>query len=399
MRRNLLSLKYLINQSKTMETKKGLSLFKNSVLIVIIIFSISQTVLAQSFSGSNRNISYSILVQDNNKAFNLAIRSKKESKYLIDKDIKLPEIDGKKVELEYAICLNDTFLLFTSLLNKNDETYTAYVYKLFIDGTMSRVPTKIDEITNSTKKNTGYFTFEMSADSSTILVYHAHDESIQGEMKGKIVYKILDKNLKVLSVNEIDMPTSFDYCSALKRQLVGNQNLLYLEKNYTKVKGEKGYIIKYNLCLYNSKEQKLYKAAIMADEKYILDVTIEMSSNDQLFCSGIYCIDRSFGGSWDGIRCLKGVFYYLFDKNNLEVISHNEKDIQAALANDKLYRFHMTSSSVSNEKVNITCQFQHQILTSGVGHDNTYQNIFGQYIYTVFDLKDKANTSLNVSEK
>jgi len=395
----MVSLKYLIYQSKTMETKKGLGLFKNSLLIVIIICAISQSLVAQSFSGSNNNISYSILVKNNNKAFNLAIRSKKESKYLIDTDIKLPEIDGKKVELEYAVCLNDTFLLFTSILNKYDEIYTAYVYKLYVNGKMSPVPTKIDEITNSIKKNTGYFTFEMSADSSTFLVYKAHDEIVQGEMKGKIVYKILDRNLKVLSVNEIDMPTSFDYCSALNRKLVGNQNLLYLEKNYTKVKGEKGPIIKYNFCLYDSKEQKLYKAPIMAHEKYILDVTIEMSSNGQLFCSGIYCIDRSFGGSWDGIRCLKGVFYYLFDKNNLEVISHNEKDIQAALSNDKLYRFHMTSSSVSNEKASITCQFQHQILTSGVGDDNTYQKIFGQYIYTVFDLKDKANTTLNVSEK
>ena len=382
-----------------MQAKDQTNQFRNTIFIIISIFFVSQKLLAQVFTGSNNNFRYSILLIQDKKAFNLSISSKKDSKSLINTDIKLPEIDGKRVELEYAICLNDTFLLFTSLLNKKNETYTAYVYKLFSDGKMITTPTKIDEITNSTKNNTGYFTFELSADSSSILAYHAQDENNQGEMKGKIVYKILDKNLKTLSVNKIDMPTSFDYCSALKRKLVGNQNLLYLEKNYTKVKGEKGIIIKYNICLFNSKEQKLYKSAIMADEKYILDVNIEMSNNEQLFCSGIYCIDRSFGGSWDGIRCLKGVFYYLFDKNNLAVISHNEKDIQAALANDKLYRFHMTSSNISNENVSITCQFQHQILTSGIGSDNTYEKIFGQYIYTIFDLKDKTNISLKVSEK
>ena len=375
-----------------METKKQTSVLKNVLFIILL----SQI--------------YNINAQSNSDViFKEWYRTKKTSsvqgypvkggKAVFDWELDFPKIDGKRTDFEAVIGISDKFYFFTSLYNNNNETYSAYANEIYLDGKLNPQSIKIDEISNVTNKNKGYFVFNLSLDGTSILAYHAHDVEIGDKKIGKIIYKTLNKDLVATPSNQIEMPRSFDYCSAIKWTLIDSQNLVYLEKDYTKVEGEKDLIIKSNICLYNSKEKKMYKTAIMAHEKYILDVTIEMSSNGQLFCSGIYCIDRSFGGSWDGIRCLKGVFYYLFDKNNLEVISHNEKDIQAALANDKLYRFHMTSSSVSNEKASITCQFQHQILTSGVGHDNTYQKIFGQYIYTVFDLKNKANTILNVSEK
>ena len=53
--------------------------------------------------------------------------------------------------------------------------------------------------------------------------------------------------------------------------------------------------IKYNICLYNSIEKKLYKSAIMPNEKHLLDINIVKSDNENLFCSGIYGIDKSFG--------------------------------------------------------------------------------------------------------
>ena len=382
-----------------MQTKNQTHTFKNTIFLIILLFSKVQTINAQAYTGTNTHFKYSIFVKDKSE-FLLTIVSKKENKMLFKSDIKFPEIEGKKVELEHAVCLNDTFLLFTSVLNKKNEKYSAYVYKIYPDGKLNPTSTKIDEILNSTKNNTGYFVFELSADSSSILAYHAHDENIQGEIKGKIFYKTLDKNLKVITTNEIDMPTSFEYCSAIRHKLIGNQNLLYIEKNYTKVEGEKDIIIKYNVCLYNSKDKKLYKASIMANEKYILDIKIEMSDNEQLFCSGIYGIDKSFGGSWNEIRCLKGAFYYLLNKNNLSENSHNSKDIQATLANDKLYRFHLTSSYVSNEKVNVTCQFQNTLLTSFISDDTkTYEKVYGEYIYTTFDLKDKTNVLVKMSEK
>jgi hypothetical protein len=373
--------------------------YKKIFLFLIISFVSAQKLRTQTFSYANDSVIY-IFYGKTEKSITLEARTKREYKQSFKTDIKFPEIEGKRVEFEEAICMNGKIFLFTSLHNKKSNIYTAYANEISLDGKLNPQCITVDEILNSEKDNKGYFTISLSTDSNNILVFHAHDETIQGEMRGKICYKTLDKNLKATSTNEIEMPTSFDYCSALKRQLIDAQNLFYLEKNYTKVKGEKDRIITYNACLYNAKEKKLYKTEIMPNEKYILDINIEISKQGQLFISGIYGIDKSFGGSWDGIRCLKGSYYSLLDKNNLSVISHNTKNIQEALANDKLYRFHHTNSYlIDNTRVEVICQFQHKLLVSGVGDDAIYKEIYGQFISTSFNLNDKSDVLLKVTEK
>jgi hypothetical protein len=324
----------------------------------------------------------------------------KGGKAIYDWELDFPKIDGKRADFEEVIAISDKFYFFTSLYNNKNETYSAYANEIYLDGKLNPQSIKIDEISNVTNKNKGYFVFKLSLDGTSILAYHAHDVEIGDKKIGKIVYKTLNKDLVATPSNQIEMPRSFDYCSATKWTLIDNQNLVYLEKNYTKVEGENDLIIKSNICLYNSPEKKLYKTAIMTNEKYILDVKIEMANKEQLLCTGIYGIDKSFGGSWQDIRCLKGAFYYIFDKNNLSENAHNNKDIQATLSDSKLYRFHLTSSTIDNEKVNVTCQFQQTLLTSGISSDsNTYETVYGRFISTIFDLKDKANVLVNVSEK
>lgn len=373
--------------------------FKKIFLFLIVTFVCVKKMPAQTFSYANDSIIY-IFYGKTEKSITLEARTKREYKQSFKTDIKFPEIDGKKVEFEEAICMNGKIFIFTSLHNKKSKTYTAYVNEISLDGKLNPQCITVDEILNSEKDNKGYFTISLSTDSNNILVFHANDVTIEGELRGKIFYKTLDKDLKSTSVNEIEMPTSFDNCSALKRQLIDAHNLFYLEKNYTKVKGEKDRIITYNACLYNAKEKKLYKTAIMQDEKYILDLNIELSKNGELFCSGIYGIDRSFGGSWNGIRCLKGAFYSILNKNNLSVISQNSKNIQETLANDKLYRFHLTNSYIiDNSRVEVICQFQHKLLVSGIGEDAIYKEEFGQFITTAFNLNNSSDISVNVSER
>jgi hypothetical protein len=371
-------------------------MLRNLIFLQIIVFLVVQHSNAQTSSGEQ--LRYSIK-NKTEKSFTLVGFSKKEFKYVFKSEIKFPEINGEIVKYEEFIRFKDKNLLFTSLYDKKNKIYYAYVNEISPDGKLNPTYTIVDEIQNSTKDNKGYFTFSISSDTTNILAFRAHDEIVKGEKHGKIFYKTLDENLKSTATIEIEMPTSFDYCSALHRKLIDGQNLFYIEKSYLKEVEKNEMSIKHFACLYSAKEKKLYKAEIMPEEKYLLDINVQITSSGQLFCSGIYGIDKNFNGSWDGIRCLKGAFYTIFDKNDLSIISQNNKNIQEALANNELYRFHLTNSVINYEKVEITCQFQHKILESGVGEDAIYKEIYGQYITTSFNLKNKSDILISVKDK
>jgi len=70
--------------------------------------------------------------------------SMKDLKSQIKTKIIIPEIDGKKLNFEKIIYINKHIYLFTSLINKKNETYAAYVNEISNEVKLKSESTKIE---------------------------------------------------------------------------------------------------------------------------------------------------------------------------------------------------------------------------------------------------------------
>jgi hypothetical protein len=243
--------------------------------------------------------------------------------------------------------------------------------------------------------------FSLSTDSNSILIFKTHNENFSGEMRGLISYKVLDCNLKSIYSNKIELPKPLIHYTIADQLIDNNQNLFYLLNEPRHHKELKDYRMKYQVCMYNNKDSKLYECEINMEEDHMLDAKLIISNTGQVICAGNYAIDKMFGGSWTNIKCLKGVYYVIIDKSNLSIISKNKKNIQETLGDNKLYRYNLLNVfTLKNNQLVLICEFQNTILTSGIGSSyNTYENIFGSLIITSFDLNNKNESWVSYFDK
>lgn len=305
-------------------------------------------------------------------------------------EIKLPKLDGKKLKFEQIIYIKGRIYLFTTLYDKKNKINTAYANEITINGEIKAESVKIDEILESKDDNFGQFTFSLSNDSSNVLVFKTHNENSSGEIQGVISYKILDSDLKPLFSNKIELERPLTHY-IIKDIILDNNNLYYLKNEPKHNKEVNDYRMKYQVCTYNFKESKLYESEIDIKENHMLDASIMLSHTGQLICTGSYATDKMFDGNWMRIRCLKGVFYVAFDKNNLGIISKNKKNIEEALSSDKLYRYFLSSSFfLRNNQLIVICEFRQTLLTSSIGSgSDSYSSSYESPIATSFNLNNK----------
>jgi len=325
----------------------------------------------------------------------------KDLKSQIKAKINLPDIDGEKSNFEKIIYINNHIYLFTSLINKKNETYSAYVNEISLEGQLKSESIKIEEIKNNNDDNKGFMDFSLSTDSNSILIFKTHNENIAGEVRGLISYKILDSNLKSIYSNKIELPKPLIHYIITDQILDNNQNLYYLLNEPRYHKEVKDYRMKYQVCLYNNKDSKLYESEIIMEEDHMLDAKLVVSNTGQLICTGNYATDKMFGGDWKNIKCLKGVYYEILDRNNLSIISKNKKNIQETLADNKLYRYNLLNVfTLKNNQLIIICEFQNTLLTSGINSMGaTYETYFGSLIITSFDLNNKNESWVSYFDK
>jgi len=325
--------------------------------------------------------------------------SMKDLKSQIKTKIIIPEIDGKKLNFEKIIYINKHIYLFTSLINKKNETYAAYVNEISTDGQLKSESTKIEEIKNSIYGNKGFIDFSLSTDSNSILIIKTHDEDIGGETRGLISYKVLDSNLKSIYNTKIELKEKMTTYYIRDIILDNNQNLYLLEKEREDIKKLKDYRMKYKVFFFNSKDSKLYESEINIEEDHMLEAKLMISSDGQLICTGTFAIDKKFGGNWSNVKCLKGVYYVILDKNNLSIISKNKKNIQETFASDNLYGYNLLNVfTLKNNQLILICEYQNTIVTGGNGNAN-FTHTFGPLIITSFDLNNKNESWVSYFDK
>jgi hypothetical protein len=306
--------------------------------------------------------------------------------------IELPKIDGKKVKFEQIIYIKNHIYLFTSLYDKKNKIYTFYAYIIKDNGQLNTEGTKIDEISCNDIGDRNYVNISLSNDSNNILILKTFDKIISSdEIKGQISYKVLDENLKIVYSNQIELNRQQRVYKISKLLLDKNNNLFFLISERKYIKELKDMRFNYTINLYSSKDSKLYTTEVNLDEIHMLQADLLINEKDQLICAGTYAIEKKFGEDWMNIKCLKGVYYVVLDKNNLSIISKNKKNIEETLNDSKLYRYNLLNVfTLKNNQLILICEFQNTLLTSFIGSsEKTYETTYGSLIITSFDLNNK----------
>ena len=346
----------------------------------------------------DENAFYAISYKSEN-SFTLERVLKKDLKRELKTEISIPEIEGHAAQYEEILFFNGHLYVFTSVYDKKAKLYTAYCTEISNEGKLDANARKVDEITESTKNNRGCFRYSLSPDKKLLLAFHAQDLT-NGSGQGQLTYKVLDTAFNLLYTNNMLIPNTYDHSTALGAKLMDNQNLYFLEKRYVNLEGRKGQKLTFSACLFNAKENKLYKKQLCPEEEHPLDIELQVTKEGQLLCTGSYAIAKDFGDSWQFIRCIKGVFYELLDNGNLNSISKNSMNIEAGLKSSELYRYHLTSSFILNgDRLVVLCEFQHKV-AAGENGDGTmsYTSYFGPVIATSFNLKNDSDSWLQVIE-
>ncbi|MEX0967862.1 MAG: hypothetical protein WD077_11530 [Bacteroidia bacterium] len=247
------------------------------------------------------------------------------------KEIELPEYKGDKVSLERIMLAQDQLVLFTSLLDKRNNQYLAFLNQVSPDGALSKMRT-VDQIEGEKKLKTAGFNFTMSADQSKILVYHDNPYDKRGEES--FAFKVLDNNLEELWQRDVQLPYS-DKEIGISQYRVDNDGNIYVlaSRNLAKSEREKG-DASHEYILFNFKkgEETLTEYNLNLGQQVISEITINVDNEEgQIICAGFYS-ERSVAG-------LKGTFFLRINRESKEVevqsVKEFDRDFLALFMSEK----------------------------------------------------------------
>ncbi|MBK6983655.1 MAG: hypothetical protein IPH32_02305 [Bacteroidetes bacterium] len=259
------------------------------------------------------------------------------------KELRFPVINGEQSEYLNIFYCNDKVCLFTTVFNKKNKYYTLYVTQYNNTGEVLINEKVVDEIKWTNKCFSSTYKLAFSSDSSKILIYHKIDECDDKSTKGKYAFKILGENMNILLHKEFELPFGFSKYYLSKFLVDKSNNISFIESQYENSNDKLGDLFKISIVTYNSTQDKLVRTEIDINEKRYLNLDLQLTPKEDVLLTGAYAIDRDFGGSWEGISSLKGVFCALIDKNSNNISVKYKKDLDVLLTGDKKTEFHNVS--------------------------------------------------------
>lgn len=232
------------------------------------------------------------------------------------------EYQKKEMNFEYFIHLNNNLYVFSSFTNqKSKKKYLFYqtIEKntLSVNKDLKKVA-EIDYDGNS-KYNSGNFQYELSRDSSKLLVYY-NTPFEKGE-KEKFGLHVFNNKMEELWNKEITLPY-IEELFEVEDYLVdifGNVHVLgtlFNEKRKEKVKGEPNF--QYQIISYSENGQKKNMYPVKIEGRFLTDMQIEINDNQELICGGFY--------SDEGTYSIKGSYFLKIDTDSKNILTKNFKE-------------------------------------------------------------------------
>ena len=234
-----------------------------------------------------------------------------------------------KRNLEHIIHLNNKIFLFSSSSDNETKKNSLFVETINKRTLLSNNDIeKISEInfSGNKRRNSGDFNYEISRDSSKILIYSVLPYEKNESAKFKLL--VLDNNLEKIWANNITLPYN-DNLFKLEDYKISNKGNVYLvgkiydgkkieKKKRSKTDLEPKPNYKYKVLSYNKKESRNKEYLVEVEDYFISQMKIAIDENENIICAGFYSELSSFG--------LKGSYFLKIDGITQKIITKNFKD-------------------------------------------------------------------------
>jgi len=265
-----------------------------------------------------------IYIEKYNKQMNLLKSKAVDMKY-----------KGKKMELEDLMVLNRNLYLLSSFNNIGKKKNYLFAQKINLKRlTPEKNIIKIGEIETKNKIKEGFFNFDISKDSSKVLVYS--EPPYKKKNPEKFNLSVFDQEFQQIWSKEVVLPYS-DKGFVVEEYRVDNQGNVYLlalvspDGRQKRKKGRPNY--HYSILAYTNSGDSMQEFPISLDEKFITDLTFRIAGNGQIVCSGFY--------SDKGTSSIRGTYFFRLDPKSGEMQDKNAKD----------FDFDFLTADVSDRKI------------------------------------------------
>ncbi len=249
------------------------------------------------------------------------VRAEPKNFYLEKYDLKLNLVKSEEIELgrgadrrylEFAEQLNGEIYLFTTQYDNTARRRVLFAEKVNRKTLKpEEEPIQLTAYDYRNKSDEGYFDYNVSRDSSKILIYY--DSPGQSNTGEKFGISVHDSNLNTLWNKELELPFK-NRLYTVERYKVDNQGnayllgLVYRGQVRDKKQGRPNY--EYHLLVYNQ-DDEYTEYLLSLQNKFITDMQFEISRTGDIICAGLY---SDFGTS-----SVKGTFYLLIDGKTREI--------------------------------------------------------------------------------
>lgn len=240
----------------------------------------------------------------------------------------------KRVELEDVIPFNGKLYLFTSF--NNEAKKINYLFAQEVDYRRLQPRGKLIKVAENPTKNRareGYFKFNISKDSSKLLIYNQNPE--RRKAKETFSVYVYDQELNPLWDKEIKLPFP-DQNVEIESYEVDNEGNVYLlalvfDKGSKSIrKGTANY--QYRILAYTKNGEHRETFPLKLDNYFITDLTFKIANDGHLVCAGFYSQKQTSSA--------RGTYFFRLNPKTQEVYTNSTKD----------FDFNLRTADLSNRK-------------------------------------------------
>lgn len=250
-----------------------------------------------------------------------------------------PTMNGKDVEFEDIVCIDNQPVYLAKYRDKKEGSYLLLGFKINSEGSVETTPFTLDVIKNLPKGGDWFYKYAVSEDGKRLLVFH-RDEFVKGQNL-KYSLKIIDKNLSSTWSKEFELtgtdkdPHFSGFC--LDKD---NNTCFFTQVTKSKDQKQKGELDYFNkLVCYNPKTDKSNEIILKTTNYNLYDRYVKSDGKGNFVFASLCSVEGlvTMGLTNFKTRETDGAYIIKVDKNTLQTLSENILPIANDMGDKKLY--------------------------------------------------------------
>jgi hypothetical protein len=228
--------------------------------------------------------------------------------------IEMPRIGRKNAVFEKIYLLDDHFVLFSSHYENSEDINYAFASLINLKGEIIKPAVEVDRIEKvKSRKNTGWFEFRLSPDSTYLLAFH--NTPFEKFSSERFSIRLFDDELNPIWSNKFQLPYEDQNFEVTNFVLDNQQNVYMVCALYGNefVRGEQNSNKRYSMLHYNHHQKKLTEFEINVDDRWFHSARFQIVGDTSLVVAGFYA--NSGQGN------IAGAFYLHFNTQTDELES------------------------------------------------------------------------------